>query len=72
MQRSERYMGTVDVTNRCGDGFVSQLKEHFPGKLRYRARRQNRKELEDYGIKLNHCKDVPIAYAERIAVYLKG
>ncbi len=70
--RSKRYMGTVDVTEWRGQTVVEMLKTEFPGKFRYRGRRSNRKELvERFGMRLNTCKDVPICYAERVAVYLK-
>lgn len=72
MVRSNKYMGTVDVTEWKGQTVIEMLKTEFPGKFRYRGRRSNRKELTtNYGIRLNVCGDVPILFAERVAVYLK-
>ena len=53
--------------------FISELRQATRGKfiIRTRGRDKNRKaKAKKYNITTNYCRDMPVKYAERIAIYM--
>jgi hypothetical protein len=68
--RTNRYIGSVEL-NDTGRLIIESLKRAFPGRFRFRGRGPRAIHAVSREYKKRFGQDLPLRYAERIAIYTR-